>query len=144
MLSVPIEEISNVSLNSLRNDSWNKMKTIYMNNDLIAEVINEIMNGASQDPQGIGPIFLKKGGQIVIDALVDILQISLDNSSIPQCLKDIWITPLWKRKTKMDPREYRPLAMSSHKIKTLERVIRKQMVNYLDDNNLLEQSQHGS
>ena len=68
----------------------------------------------------------------------------MDLGYLPQRLKDIWITPLWKGGPRTDPAEYRPLAMSSHITKTLERLIRKQMVEYMNNHNLLERYQHGS
>ena len=36
------------------------------------------------------------------------------------------------------------MSLTSHVVKTLERVLRKQIVNYLEGNNLMDPDQHGS
>ena len=68
----------------------------------------------------------------------------MDESIVPKVLKDIWTPPVWKGGPKTDPKEYRPMASYSHIIKTMERVSRKQMVAYLELNDDMENSQHGS
>ena len=98
----------------------------------MAQAIYEVPNDASPGPDSIGPLFLKKGGYFIINALSDILKSSLNDSKLPQTFKDIWITPLWKGGARTEPSEYRPLAMSSHIIKILERVIRVQMIEYME------------
>ena len=69
---------------------------------------------------------------------------TFSDSFLPQVLRDIWICPLWKGGPVTDPAEYRPIALSSHIVKIIERVVRKQVVSYLIENDLLESSQHGS
>ena len=42
---------------------------------------------------------------------------------------DIWIPPIWKGGPCTDPKGYRPISRSSHIIKTMGRIIRKQLVD---------------
>ena len=63
---------------------------------------------------------------------------------MPKVLCDIWISPVWKGGPKIDPKEYRPIENSSHLIKTLERVIRRQIVSFLEENEDFGNDQHGS
>ena len=111
---------------------------------MVSEAICEIPNDAVPGPDGISPRFLKHGGSWVRDAITDLLNNSLDDSYIPSILKEIWITPVWKGGARTEPSEYCPIAMSSHVMKTMERVIRKSLVSFLEENGLLEDSQHGS
>ena len=39
---------------------------------------------------------------------------------------------------------WRPVSLTSHVIKTFERILRKQIVCYLEENNLMDPNQHGS
>ena len=144
MFSVPSMDIRDMDLEHLRSKTFSTLHNIEVTTSMIEQAIKDIPNDASPGPNGIGPLFLKNGGLFVYEALEDILKQSLSESYIPQIMKDIWITPLWKGGPKTDPAEYRPLAMSSHLIKTLERVVRKQLVEYLEDYSLLEICQHGS
>ena len=68
---------------------------------------------------------------------------SYNNSSIPQCFKNQFIAPIYKKDSKLDPANYRPVSLTSHVIIIFERVMRKHLVRYLEDNNLLSNKQHG-
>ena len=93
--------------------------------------ISELVNGSVPGPDSVCPEFLKYGGRFITDAVKDILANTFDDESLSQILKDIWICPVWKGGNKTLPAEYRPIALSSHIIKTMERIIRKQMVEFL-------------
>jgi hypothetical protein len=68
---------------------------------------------------------------------------SLEDATIPASLKNQYITPLYKKGNRTDPANYRPVSITSHLIKTFERVLRNHMVHHLESNNLLSNSQHG-
>ena len=42
------------------------------------------------------------------------------------------------------PKNYRPVALTSHLIKVFERVVRQALVNHIDDLDLIPDGQHGS
>ena len=52
--------------------------------------------------------------------------------------------PIWKGDDASDPVDYRPISLTPHLSKIIERTVRIQMTTFLDENNLLEDSQHGS
>lgn len=54
-----------------------------------------------------------------------------------------YITPLYKTGSRVVPGNYRPVSLTSHVVKIFERIVRKQLVTYLENNNLLCQQQHG-
>ena len=68
---------------------------------------------------------------------------SFAKGKIPSSLKDQFITPIFKKGSKSDPANYRPVSLTSHDIKIFERIIRNTMVSYLEDNFLLSNKQHG-
>ena len=70
-------------------------------------------------------------------------QSSLDKGIIPDQLKRQYIAPIFKKGAKTDPANYRPVSLTSHVIKIFERVIRKQLVSFLETNNLISNKQHG-
>ena len=55
----------------------------------------------------------------------------------------MYVTPLFKRGSRCDAANYRPVTLTSHVVKVYERVVRKHIVQYLDANNLLSDKQHG-
>ena len=62
---------------------------------------------------------------------------------IPTSLLHAVITPLHKGGSRTEPKQFRPVALTSHIIKVFGRVIRKSLVNYLEENSLLWSGQHG-
>ena len=75
---------------------------------------------------------------------MEITRDSIDKGTIPDKLKLGWITPLWKGSDSQDPEDYRPIFLTAHLGKIIERIIRCQMTEFLVTNNLIEDSQHGS
>ena len=68
---------------------------------------------------------------------------SFDSGRIPPDLKMQYITPLFKKGNKTEAVNYRPVSITSHLIKIFERVMRKHLVNHLEENQALPDSQHG-
>ena len=68
---------------------------------------------------------------------------SFQKGTIPHSQKIQYITPIYKKGKRCDAANYRPVSITSHLIKIFERVIRKYLVNYLEENLLLSNEQHG-
>ncbi len=67
----------------------------------------------------------------------------MQNNVIPKVLKHAIITPLHKGGSRSVPANYRPVALTSHLIKRFEKVVRKHMTFYLEENDLFNDNQHG-
>ena len=86
---------------------------------------------------------LKYGGETVLMAIVEIGRGLLSGGKIPESLKNTWVTPVWKGSDKEDPKDYRPIAITNHLMKVIERVVRVQLVDYLTTTGFLDDEQHG-
>ena len=69
---------------------------------------------------------------------------SLDCGSIPVETLLVIICPIHKGGSRSLPKQYRPVALTSHLIKIFERVLRRALVSHIEKNNLLPDGQHGS
>ena len=77
--------------------------------------------------------------------LTNILQSSLEAGTIPDGLKLAFICPIKKPSGSRErASSWRPISLTSHLVKTWERVIRKSLVNFLEVNNKMDPNQHGS
>ena len=74
----------------------------------------------------------------MIDAIEDLLRTSLDDRIVPTSLKDTWTTPIWKGSDKEEPLDYRPIAITSHLVKVMERIVRKVLADHLIVNKWLD------
>ena len=68
---------------------------------------------------------------------------SFDTGYIPDNLKTQFITPIFKKGDRTDPANYRPVSLTSHVMKTFERVLRNRLINHLEENRLISGNQHG-
>ena len=68
---------------------------------------------------------------------------SLTHGFIPSSLKRAAITPVFKSGTKTSPSNYRPISLTSTIIKVFERIIRKQVIAFMNRQGHLNNTQHG-
>ena len=68
---------------------------------------------------------------------------SFNDGVVPACLKQQQVTPVFKKGSKMEAKNYRPVALTSHMIKTFERVVRNKVIEHLESHGLLNDGQHG-
>ena len=68
---------------------------------------------------------------------------SLSESKIPNDWKIANVTPILKKGKKCDAGNYRLVSLTSHVCKMLESIIKDSIVNHINVNNLLNESQHG-
>ena len=110
----------------------------------VSECINMLSAGAAPGPDGIPAKMIKAANSTFAFMLNDIMQSSLESGNIPGILKLAFVTPIHKGDSRSDPANFRPVSLTSHLIKTLERVVRKELVSYLENNQLMDVNQHGS
>ena len=77
------------------------------------------------------------------DPIAKIWRTSLDHTLLPEGKAQSHITPIYKGGEKSLPANYRPVALTNHLIKIFERIVRKNIVKHMEDNNLFNSSQHG-
>ena len=74
----------------------------------------------------------------------DIFVSSVSEGSAEQSMKKAFITPIWKGGNRTLPSAYRPVALTTHLSKIMERVVRSEIVEYMEVNGLMDSQQHGA
>ena len=54
-----------------------------------------------------------------------------------------YVTPIHKGGSKQKPEQYRPVSLTSHIMKIFERVIKKELIKHLMENEMFNKGQHG-
>ena len=108
----------------------------------ILNAIKEIPTHAAPGPDKLPAMVLKECANDLAEAILIIWRKSLDTGQIPDTLKHQIIIPLYKKGNRALPENYRPVSLTSHLIKLFERVLRKNLIKHLEDNNLLSDNQH--
>ncbi len=124
-------------------ESYPTISDIEFGPEHLESAIDELTNNASPGPDKFPAILLKKCKTSLSVPLFLIWRKSLDTSVINNIQKSANIIPIHKGGSKAIPKNYRPIALTSHLIKIFEKVIRNKLVSYLEQNNLLNPTQHG-
>jgi len=110
----------------------------------VRDAINHLSNKAAAGPDGIPAQLLKKCRDSLSLPLTILWQKSLSTGDIPSIFKTAFVTPIHKSTSpRTKPENYRPVSLTSHLIKTFERVLKKSLQNYLEVTLALEDGQHG-
>ena len=120
------------------------LETVTITNEAVQAAVNLLSSSAAPGPDGVAAVCIKKGGNFIIMALVDIFSQSLEEATAPDSMKQAFISPIWKGVERTLPSSYRPVALTNHYSKLLERVIRPVMVQHLEEIGALDESQHGA
>ena len=111
--------------------------------DLITAV-NELKVNTSPGPDKFPAILLKKIIHTVSEPLLQILQQTIDLDEIPTILTSSIVCPVYKTgKDRKEPASYRPISLTSIIMRAFEKIIKKQLVAYFEENTLINDSQHG-
>ena len=92
---------------------------------------------------GLESTDLKNIGESLVLPLKILFKRSGEKGEIPEDWKRANISALFKKGSKKDPGNYRPVSLTSHVSKLLERIIKDEMNSHLDRFHLIAESQHG-
>ena len=87
--------------------------------------------------------FLLDGARAITRPLTSIVNLSIRTGSVPQEFKSARVVPIYKKKSKTDPGNYRPVSILCIISKIVEKIISDQLFAYLSKNNLLYELQSG-
>ena len=108
----------------------------------ICNLINKLPNKRSHGPDGLSNCILKQLKDELVHPLEILFNNSLDEGVFPQQMKEAYVVPLHKGKSKYKATNYRPISLLITMSKVLEKIMYKRVYNYLNSNNLIYSSQH--
>ena len=111
--------------------------------DDVVSAIDEMNPNSATGPDGFPVILLKKCKLALARPLKIIFQNSLACGKLPKKLKEGIICPIHKGGSRAEAKNYRPVSLTSHVSKVLERIVRKRLTTFLEENDRLSDTQHG-
>jgi hypothetical protein len=109
----------------------------------IRKIIRKLRKDAAAGPDEIGPRLLQELEDGIVPGLTMIFRCSLETGDVPDDWKMANVTPIFKKGSKSDPGNYRPVSLTSVCCKVLETAIRDDLMRHLERNKLVNPSQHG-
>ena len=93
-------------------------------------------------PDQIPARVLKESASELASILASLFQKSFDNGTLPSAWKEANITAIFNKGHSADPKNYRPVSLTSLIAKTMEHIICKQIRSHLRRNSTISQHQH--
>ena len=119
--------------------------TTSINPDQVDKIIRELNNSKASGVDNIDTYILKLVRKIIVPSVCHILNLSLLNNKFPTKWKISKVVPLYKGKgSKVDPKNYRPVAIHPILSKLLERDMFLQVVSFLNPNHHAYRSFHST
>ena len=111
-------------------------------NDVMCK-LNNLDPNKSQGPDKLHPQILKSVKEEIAEPLSKIFNKSLQVGQVPAAWKEANVTPIFKKGDKSQANNYRPISLTSVIGKVLKTILRDKIVEFLESNNLIKNSQHG-
>ncbi|MES9905329.1 MAG: reverse transcriptase domain-containing protein [Sedimenticola sp.] len=127
------------------NDQYhgNPLNSIEINEETVKKLANKLKPEKSQGPDGINPKFIKETIDNISKPLTKIFQKSIEENSVPNDWRKANISAIHKKGSKKKAENYRPISLTSIICKMMERAIRDEIVQHMEENNLFSVHQHG-
>ena len=97
----------------------------------------------AQGPDGLPPRVFKELASELSLPLAMLYNKSLESNVIPSDWKRADVTAIFKKGSRSEPGNYRPVSLTCIACKILESCVRDVIVSYMNDNNLYAKCQHG-
>ena len=109
----------------------------------VLQLLKKLDANKSPGPDGIHPRVLKECAAELAGPLHILFQTSLSEGSLPTAWKEAKVTPIFKKGSRADVDNYRPVSLTSVCCKVMEKLIRHAVMNHMIINGFLSDYQHG-
>ena len=119
------------------------LTTVDINQDNVKALLDALDVSSAMGPDHIHPHVLKSCSLSLSYPLTLIFQKSLNEGVIPAFWKSSAIVPIFKKGSRCNALNYRPVSLTSVPCKTMERIIIGKLQEYLESNSVLSPEQFG-
>ena len=109
----------------------------------VLKILGSMKNKKSSGIDNMSNQCLKFVQKEVVAPLTHLVNVSINNGFVPEWWKTAKVVPLFKSGDQSNPTNYRPISLLSTFSKVMEKVIAKQVVDYMNKNNLFYSKQFG-
>ena len=92
---------------------------------------------------GISPKLLRDGAEALVEPVTHLINMSILTETVPKSFKQAKVVPLFKKGSRLDPGNYRPVSILNILSKVLERAVHKQLSEYFERRGVLFDNQSG-
>ena len=92
---------------------------------------------------GISPLFLRDATDVIVAPITHVINLSIITETVPTAFKEARVVPVYKKGSKLEPGNYRPVSILCTLSKILERAVHSQLNSYLTERGILCENQSG-
>jgi hypothetical protein len=119
------------------------LSNVLFTKEIILNEINNLPVNSAPGPDGLTSKTIKLCSQNLIGPLCKIFQTSLTSGKLPTQWLEAVVTPIFKKGDKCKAENYRPISLTSSTCKLFEKVLVRQLLEFLRNKNVVPISQHG-
>ena len=120
-----------------------KFEEIELTIQMVYKKLKNLNPYKSEGPDGLHPRVLKELAQEIAAPLHYIFVKSLQTGNLPDTWKQATVIPLFKKGSKSDPSNYRPISLTCITCKILESLLHDNILQYLLERSLISPAQFG-
>jgi hypothetical protein len=136
------EDLTNIPDPQVR-DFGIPLENVTINMERVEKKLKNLKSFKSGGPDKMHPGILKELVDCVKTPLTIIFKKSVDTNKIPEEWKRANIAPIFKKGSKKQTGNYRPVSLTSVVCKMLEGIVRDEIMKHLDENGLISNNQYG-
>ena len=111
--------------------------------DFVHKELTKLNINKSTGIDGIKSKFLKDGADVITTSITHIINLSIETGVVPDELKSAVVKPLFKKGSRLEAGNYRPVSILCIISKILERAVYVQLYEYFTNNHLFYEFQSG-
>ena len=137
------ENGSNIPILENRIKEEDNLNKIVIDENMVKKKLDQLKTDKSPGADGIHPRLLKELSNVISKPLASLFQNSLDSGVVPEDWRKANISGIYKKGSKADSQNYRPISLTSIVCKIMESLIKDEIVGHLEKFELIKSSQHG-
>ena len=139
------EDIENIPepVNMFKGKIDEKMTDVVITKENVERHLKDLKTDKSPGIDALHPMFLREVRHEISDVLAEIMNRSLKTGEIPRDWKDAIIVPLFKKGSRSEASNYRPVSLTCIICKVMEKIIQLELMNHIRHHSILINSQHG-
>ncbi len=109
----------------------------------VLNLLSKINTSKSTGLDNLPAKFLKEAAPIISKPLTHIINLSIESGEVPKDMKMARVVPIYKKNSKTEAGNYRPVSILSVISKIFEKIMYNQLEKYIKDESLLYEFQSG-
>ena len=109
----------------------------------VEKILRGLHHGKAAGPDGISPRVLSLAAKELSIPITHLFRKTLETGELPLEWKTAYVSPIFKKGSKMLPNNYRPVSLTSVVCKVMEKIVRDKVMKHLQENDIITEEQHG-